>query len=57
INILCMPNCFLIVHVFTIMEVPLSQAQIGPCLRCEYEIDNEIHISYKNEKSLESARK
>jgi hypothetical protein len=35
INVFGMPNCFFIVHVFTIMEVPLSQARIGPCLKCE----------------------
>ncbi|KIJ99970.1 hypothetical protein K443DRAFT_101247, partial [Laccaria amethystina LaAM-08-1] len=34
INVFGMPNCFFIVHVFTIMEVPLSQAHIGPCLKC-----------------------
>ena len=33
INIFGMPICFLIVHVFTIMEVPLAGSQIGPCFK------------------------
>ena len=43
INVLHMPNCFLILHVFTIMEVHLSQAQIGPCLKC-----NHVYTKYCN---------
>ena len=53
INVFGMHFDFIILHVSTIMEVPLLRLQIGPCLKCKQRLlKTHIHIMNKQKPSF-----